>query len=723
MNTTPLLNRVPKRTLHAAAALFVAFAFAFALAACGGDDEAGNAPPPGAAVSASIGAAGGTLAGPNGSQLVVPPGALAQTTTVSIAQDSTGAPPLPAGTTAVGAMFTLTPHGTAFAAPANLSLPFDASLAPAGNMPVLMKTNAAQTGWDIVANGTVSGSAVQASISGFSWAIIVVPPVLPTLAVQPADQAVVEPAAATFTVGATGPTLSGVLSFQWRRNGAVIAGATQASYSTGPSSITTDDGALYSVAVSNRAGTVTSTSARLTVTAAIVAPAITQQPADTSVVVGSGASFSVVATGTALQFQWERSAAAGQPFVAVNGANGASFTLAVAAAADSGARFQVRVSNAAGSITSNAATLTVTAVPPPASALGRISAGSRFSLAVNAAGVPYSWGNDSASQLGNGLPDANRNTAAPFGTITDIRSLSAGQEYHGIVVRNDGTAWAWGYRGNVDCAVGTVASAPFKVDYATDILAASAGYDHTLLLRNDGRVLSFGCNNAGQLGRPGAAPPMTPPAVVSGLAANIVAVAAGDGYSLALDANGDVWSWGRANPTDRSGRSDSPTPVRLAGLSNIIAIAAANEHALALRRDGAVLAWGSNRNGKLGDGTEVDRAVPTLTLLASQITAIAAGSNNSLALRADGIVLSWGINETGQLGSGSASPGFRPAPAPVVGLADVVAISCGFGLGHSLALRRDGSVWAWGRNDAGQLGDGSNTTRLAPVVVQGLNLN
>ena len=59
----------------------------------------------------------------------------------------------------------------------------------------------------------------------------------------------------------------------------------------------------------------------------------------------------------------------------------------------------------------------------------------------------------------------------------------------------------------------------------------------------------------------------------------------------------------------------------------------------------------------------------------------------------------------------------------MVGLADVVAISCGFGLGHSLALRRDGSVWAWGRNDAGQLGDGSNTTRLAPVVVQGLNLN
>ena len=718
MNTELLLTR----SLRAAAALLIAGWFAAGLAACGGSDDAGANPNAGA--SASIGAAGGTLTGPNGAQLVVPAGALAQTTTVTIAQESAGAPALPPGSTTLGAMFALTPHGTSFAVPASISLPFDASLAPPGNVPTLLKTNAAQNGWDVVAGATVSGNTLQAQITGFSWLIIVVPPVLPTIAVQPADQSVVAPAAATFAVGATGPILSGLLSFQWRRNGAVIAGATGDNFSTGPTSVAGDDGAVYSVDVTNRAGTVSSSNARLTVTAAIVAPAITQQPVDTRVVVGSGASFSVTATGSTPTFQWERSDAPGLPFVAINGANAASLQIVATAAADSGARFQVRVSNTAGSVTSSPATLTVTVAPPIASALGRISAGGRFSLAVNAAGVPYSWGNDAASQLGNGVPDANRNTAAPFGTLTDVRSLAAGQEYHGIAVRNDGTAWAWGYRGNVDCAVGVIASSPFKVDYATDIVAASAGYDHTLLLRSDGRVLSFGCNNYGQLGRPGGSPPpMSPLAVVPGLAPNIVAVAAGDGYSLALDANGDVWSWGRASPADRSGNGHSPTPVRLAGLSNVIAIAAANEHALALRSDGAVLAWGSNRNGKLGDGSELNRVLPTPTLLTSQITAIAAGGDSSLALRADGSVLSWGINETGQLGSGSASPGFRPTPAPVSVLSDVVAISCGFGLGHSLALRRDGSVWAWGYNDAGQLGDGSNTSRLAPVVVLGLNLN
>ena len=85
---------------------------------------------------------------------------------------------------------------------------------------------------------------------------------------------------------------------------------------------------------------------------------------------------------------------------------------------------------------------------------------------------------------------------------------------------------------------------------------------------------------------------------------------------------------------------------------------------------------------------------------------------------------SWGINETGQLGSGSSSPGFRPQPAPVVALASVVAIACGSTqLSHGLALLADGSVRAWGRNGAGQLGDGTTTSRLAPVTVGGLNLN
>ena len=303
-----------------------------------------------------------------------------------------------------------------------------------------------------------------------------------------------------------------------------------------------------------------------------------------------------------------------------------------------------------------------------------------------------------------------------------MRWVSAGTAYPGVAVLGNGTAWAWGYRSFVDCAVGAIASTPFQVAGAANIVAASAGGDHTLLLRGDGAVLSYGCNGDGQLGRASRnIAPMSPAEVVLGLPV-IVAVAAGEGYSLALDGLGRVGSWGRTSPS-RAFPGSNATPALVSGLTGIVAIAAAGEHALALKSDGSVLAWRSNRNGKLGDGTEVDRLAVTATLLTSQITAIAAGGDNSLALRSDGMVLSWGINETGQLGSGSASPGYRPTPAAVTGLTNVVAISCGAALGHSLALKRDGSVWSWGRNNAGQLGDGTTVSRLAPVAVVGLNLN
>ena len=196
-------------------------------------------------------------------------------------------------------------------------------------------------------------------------------------------------------------------------------------------------------------------------------------------------------------------------------------------------------------------------------------------------------------------------------------------------------------------------------------------------------------------------------------------------------------AWGRNNAGQlgdgTSVNRNTPTPV--AGLTNVIAIAAGTEHSLALRSDGSVWAWGSNVNGKLGDGTTVNRLTPTATLLTSGITAIAAGNMNSVALRNDSVALSWGINETGQLGSGSLSPGFRPQPAPVIDLSNVVAISFGSGaLGHGLAVLADGTVWAWGDNMMGtdnsgiprfgKLGNGSSAPFSAtPVQVTGVNLN
>ena len=708
------VERHLSRLLRAAGAVLIAAA----LAACGGSDD-----PTPAGGQATIGAAGGTLDGPAGSRVVVPAGALAASATLSIAVSSSGAPPLPPGGLALGETFELTPHGTAFAAPATLRIPFDPSLVPAGAAPVLMKTNAAQTGWETVAGATVAGAMMEGQIGSFSWTIVVVPPTLPTISVQPLPQSVVAPAPATFVVGATGPTLSGVLSFQWKRNGVAIVGASGASYTTGPSSVAADDGAVYSVDVTNLAGRVTSADATLSVTAAVVPPGITLQPVDATVAVGGSATFVVAVSGTTPIVQWRRSNDGGASYADIPGANAASLSVANAQPGDSGARFLARVSNGAGMLDSSAAILTVTATPPPPTGSATISAGDDYTLAVTVAGAVYSWGSDGSAQLGNGAMNGDRPTPEAIASLTGVRSASAG-EGHGIAVLADGSAWAWGYGGYIDCTAGAVHSSPVQIA-ASGIVAASAGASHSLLLRADGVVLSIGCNFEGELGRAGTVPPQSPAAAVPGLP-TIVAVAAGSGYSLALDSAGFVWAWGKAGVrADTSAFGDAPraTPMQVQGINSVVAIAAGSDHALALRSNGLLAAWGRNDSGELGDGTTTFRGFPASTLLTSGITAIAAGEGSSLAVRSGGAVLSWGRNSYGQLGTGSTSPFFRPTPEVVAGIVGAVAVAMGQGRVHAMALRSDGTVWSWGNNGAGQLGDGSTFDRFTPGPVPGLDLD
>jgi hypothetical protein len=176
-------------------------------------------------------------------------------------------------------------------------------------------------------------------------------PVAPSITTQPISQTVTAGQNATFNVAATG---TAPLSYQWRKNGVTISGATSATYST-PATTSSDNGAQFTVLVSNTAGNVTSSAAMLTVNAAPVPPSITAQPTSQTVTAGQTAVFSVAATGTApLGYQWQMNGAL------ISGATSTSYTTPATATTDNGTQFTVLVSNTAGSVTSNAATLTVT---------------------------------------------------------------------------------------------------------------------------------------------------------------------------------------------------------------------------------------------------------------------------------------------------------------------------------------------------------------------------
>src|SRR5207253_1572104 len=174
----------------------------------------------------------------------------------------------------------------------------------------------------------------------------------PSITTQPANQTVTAGQTATFTVVAAGTS---PLSYQWKKNGTAISGAASSSYTT-PATTSADNGSQFTVTVSNTAGSMTSNAATLTVNATATAPSITTQPANQTVTVGQTATFAVVATGTApLSYQWQKSG------TAITGATSATYTTPATTSADNGATFVVVVSNAAGSVTSTAATLTVNA--------------------------------------------------------------------------------------------------------------------------------------------------------------------------------------------------------------------------------------------------------------------------------------------------------------------------------------------------------------------------
>jgi hypothetical protein len=202
---------------------------------------------------------------------------------------------------------------------------------------------------------------------------------------------------------------------------------------------------------------------------------------------------------------------------------------------------------------------------------------------------------------------------------------------------------------------------------------------------------------------------------VSGLS-SVALVTAGTSYSLALKGDGTVWAWGWNNvgqlgdgtTTNRS------TPVQVSGLSGIVFIGAGSSHSFAIKNDGTVWAWGANSNGQLGDGTTTNRATPVQVAGLTGVAALDGGQTHTVALKTDGTVWTWGANNLGQLGDGTTTQ--RTTPVQVTGLAGVSAVAAGDTY-FSIALKSNGTIYSWGFNNYGQLGDGTTTNRLTPVPV------
>lgn len=216
-------------------------------------------------------------------------------------------------------------------------------------------------------------------------------------------------------------------------------------------------------------------------------------------------------------------------------------------------------------------------------------------------------------------------------------------------------------------------------------VSIAAGLYHSVALKADGTVWTWGRNYYGELGDGSRlhweSNHQSTPTKVPGIC-DAIAVAAGWWSTYAIASDGSVWAWGRNNyyQLGNGTNTDTSTPVKVSGLSDVVAVAAGVKHAIALNVDGTVWAWGSNGSSQLGDGTGIDRATPVQVTGLTDITAVAAGEYHSLAMSSNGSVRTWGSTAYGQLGDGS--------------LSDVIAIEAG-GY-HTIALRADSTVWTMG---------------------------
>ena len=335
----------------------------------------------------------------------------------------------------------------------------------------------------------------------------------------------------------------------------------------------------------------------------------------------------------------------------------------------------------------------------------KITCGSGDTIALKSDGTVWTWGT----------------TPTQVSGLSDITAIASGWS-HKIALRSDGTVWTWGdnYYGQLGDGTNTDRTTPVQVSGLSGVTAIVGGGDHTIALKSDGTVWTWGWNSNGQLGD-GTNTDRTTPVQVNGLS-GVTAIASGYKHTIALKSGGTVWAWG-TNGWGELGNgtyTERKIPIQVNGLSSVIAIAGGFSYTIALKSDGTVWTWGLNNFGQLGDETTtIMRATPIQVSGISDVTAIAGGYAHTIALKSDGTVWAWGYNYYGQLGDGTNTK-MSTTPVQVSGLSDVIAIAGGYA--HTIALKSDGTVWAWGQNDSGQLGDGTSTNRTTPVQVSGINL-
>jgi alpha-tubulin suppressor-like RCC1 family protein len=483
-----------------------------------------------------------------------------------------------------------------------------------------------------------------------------------------------------------------------------------------------------------------------------------QQPADTVVVVGNPASFSVSLSGPGpFIYQWYRGES-GDTSHPIPDANSSELVIS---SAQSDGRYWIRVQNPGGTLDSQAASLTV-AHPPvitsqPQTFATRIGSNVLYTVLAEGGALSYQWYRGTPEDLSNPIEGAtshilvvpitegetywvrvsnladiadSQSAQAPPPTTVGMTVHAMGSNYHGVLgdggtqrrltptptltgvvkiipgarhclfLKSDGSLWGSGENLHGQLGVGTTTSSPTLVHIADDVADAAAGNQHSFILKPDGTLWAFGRNHYGQLANQTTVNQTTPVMVAS----NVSRISAGKNFSLIVKKDGTLWGYGM-NTGGQLGNgtsTNSVDPVLIS--SNVFDAAAGEDHSLFLKTDGSLWSTGTHYIGTAKTTTPVQ--------VATNVVAISAGQRFSLFLKSDRSLWSVGYNHYGQLGQDSTAP-LNYTPARVA--ENVASFACGEQ--HGIFARLDGPIWTMGYNFAAQLGNGTFTGHSNPQQI------
>ena len=332
------------------------------------------------------------------------------------------------------------------------------------------------------------------------------------------------------------------------------------------------------------------------------------------------------------------------------------------------------------------------------------------------------WGDNSYGRLGD---NTGASRSSPVQTIAggiNWKQVSCGL-YAAAAVKTDGTLWTWGQNsyGQIGDNTVTKRSSPVQtIAGGTNWKQVSCGSDHTACIKADGTLWTWGFNNTGQLGDNTGTNRSSPVQTITG-GTNWKQVACGFDSSAAVKTDGTLWLWGYNaygklgdnTPTSRS------SPVQtITGGNNWVQVACGQNHTAAIKTDGTLWLWGSNANGRLGDNTETDRSSPVQTITGgNNWKQVACGYLHTAAIKTDGTLWTWGLNLRGQLGNNTVTSRSSPVQT-VAGGTNWKQVDCSkraLFSSATAAVKTDGTLWTWGSNAIGQLGDNTVTNRSSPV--------